>query len=143
MQTYKGIDVLVEALGSLDRDSRRQMEVIIAGEPMIGLDAIKERAGNLGLDAQTLSIRPGRLSEQEMADLIGSADVFVYPYRAIEASGVFHLTANLGKWTIASDLGSFHRAFAETPSAGRLVPPGDVAALGRRLIMRRTRCGCR
>jgi glycosyltransferase involved in cell wall biosynthesis len=133
LQDYKGVDLLVEATGRLAPAVRDRLEIIVAGEPLIDLDTIFQRIAMLGIDRATLEIRPGRLGDQDMADLLGSADAFVYPYRAIETSGVFYLTAGLGKWTIASALGSFNDALSQSPPAGRLVPPGDVDALAQAL----------
>lgn len=129
LQAYKGLDVLVEALGLLPEHVRARVEVIVAGEPLMPLEPIYARAAALGLNAPTLQIRPKRLSDQAMADLLGSADTFVFPYSAIEASGVLFLVGSLRKWMIASALGAFVDALGGRPEEGALVPPGDAAAL--------------
>ena len=69
-----------------------------------------------------------------MADLLGSADAFVFPYRAIEASGVLFLVAGLRKWIIASDLGAFRAVIGNEAAHGVLVPAGDVQALAAALV---------
>ena len=129
LQSYKGIDVLVEALGLLAPADRARIEVVVAGEAMIDLAPITRRAADLGLEAPALRLIARRLSEQDMADLLGSADTFVFPYRAIEASGVLFLVAGLGRWLIASDLGAFADTIGHDGALGRLVAPGDPAAL--------------
>ena len=134
LQSYKGVDPLVEALGLLSPEDRARIEVVIAGEPMISLAPILTRAAALGLNEPTLRIRPGRLDDQAMADLLGSADAFVFPYRAIEASGVLFLVAGLRKWLIASALGAFVDAIGGAEGQGALVPPGDAAALAQALV---------
>ena len=60
--------------------------------------------------------------------LLEAADGFVFPYREIEASGVFYLVQGLGRWLIASRLGAFAEAI-EDGASGRLVRPGDPDAL--------------
>jgi glycosyltransferase involved in cell wall biosynthesis len=129
LQTYKGVDVLVEALGLLPDTVRARIEVVVAGEAMIDLAPIARRAAELGLDAPVLRLVPQRLDGQAMADLLGSADSFVFPYRAIEASGVLFLVAGLGRWLIASDLGAFADTIGRDGALGRLVTPGDPADL--------------
>lgn len=129
LQGYKGLDVLVEALGRLPDAVRGRLEVVIAGDPLIDLAPLRARAAALGLDEPVLRIRPGRMDEQAMADLLGSADAFVFPYHAIEASGVLFLVAGLARWTIASDLGAFADVIGRDGSRGALVRPGDPAAL--------------
>jgi glycosyltransferase involved in cell wall biosynthesis len=127
LQAYKGMDLLIEALGRLDPATRARINVLVAGETMIDVVPLLKRAEELELE-NSFTLRPGRLSEAGMAALLRSADAFVFPYRAIDASGVLHQVAHLGRWIIASDLGAF-RAMLEGTRAGVLVPPGDAGAL--------------
>lgn len=129
LQSYKGVDLLIEAAGLLAPSLRDRLEIIVAGEALIDLAPLLARAAALGLTAPGFQIRARRLSDQAMADLLGSADTFVFPYRAIEASGVLFLVAGLRKWIIASKLGAFSELLATAPDHGRLVPVGDAAAL--------------
>ena len=133
LQSYKGVDLLIEAAGLLEPSLRDRLEIIVAGEALMDLAPLLARAAALGLSAPGFQIRAGRLSDQARADLLGSADTFVFPYRAIEASGVLFLVAALRKWIIASDLGAFSDLLAAAPDHGRLVPVGDAAALARAL----------
>lgn len=128
LQHYKGVDVLIEALGRLNTATCDRLRVTVAGEPLIPTAMLVDRARALGLTPDLFDLRPGRLSEAEMEDLIDSADAFVFPYRAIEASGVLFLVASAGRWIIASDLGAFSEML-EDGATGTLVPPGDAAAL--------------
>lgn len=133
IQHYKGVDVLIEALGRLDAQSRSRLHVIVAGEPQIDMNPLLARAKVLDL-GDTLEFRPTRLSEVDMADLLGGADAFVFPYRAIEASGVLLLVAAAGKWLIASDLGLFADMIGRDVAAGVLVPPSDPTALANAIV---------
>lgn len=134
LQSYKGVDLLVEALGLIPPPVRDRIEVVIAGEPMIDWPALVARADALGLAQSALRLIPRRLDEQAMADLLAGADGFVFPYRAIEASGVLYLVAGLGRWIIASDLGAFGAVLGRDGSRGQLVPPGDAAALAEAMV---------
>lgn len=127
LQAYKGLDVLIEAAGLFEADTRQRIEIVVAGEAMIDLTAHRQRAAALGLD-DMFEFRPGRLDDDAMTALLRSADAFVFPYRAIEASGVLFLVADLGKWLVASDLGAFREMIADGDN-GALVPPGDAARL--------------
>jgi glycosyltransferase involved in cell wall biosynthesis len=133
IQHYKGVDLLIEAMGHMDTQSRSRLRVIIAGEPQIDLAPLFARARALGLD-DALMFRPTRHSEAEMANLLGSADAFVFPYRAIEASGVLSLIAGAGKWVIASDLGLFAEMIGRDGAAGALVTPENPAALAGAIV---------
>jgi len=129
LQAYKGVDVLVEALGMLPTSVRDRLNVVVAGDPLMDMAPVLARADALGLTAPTLDIRLGRLDERAMSDLLGSADAFVFPYRAIEASGVLFLVAGFRKWMIASRLGAFEDAIGGGADQGALVTPGDPVAL--------------
>ena len=91
------------------------------------------RVQALGLES-CVEFRLHRLGELEMAALLRSGDAFVFPYRAIEASGVLHLVADLGRWLIASEVGAFRDLIDPQSGAGDLVPPADPAALAQALL---------
>lgn len=129
IQSYKGVDLLIEAIARLDPTTRARLQVIVAGEPFIDLAPLRARAEALGLGAPLFELRAGRLDDQAMADLLNSADAFVFPYRAIEASGVLFLVAGLNKWIVASRLGAFADVLGGDGSHGTLVAPGDIDAL--------------
>ncbi len=134
LQSYKGIDVLIEALGLLSGTDRQRLEVIVAGDPLFDIAPLVQRAEALGLGAPLLQMIPRRLDEQAMADLLGSADSFVFPYRAIEASGVLFLVSGLNRWLIASNLGAFADVIGHDDTLGCLVEPGNPAELATALI---------
>jgi len=135
LQAYKGIDVLIEAIARIPAEQRERLEVIVAGEPLMPMEPLLARAAELGLSSPTLQFRLGRLSGQAMADLLGSADTFVLPYRAIEASGVLFLVAAMRKWIVASALGAFVDALGQdSKSTGTLVEPGHVDELAEALV---------
>jgi glycosyltransferase involved in cell wall biosynthesis/GT2 family glycosyltransferase len=139
IKPYKGLDVLVEAAGRLAAPVRAGLRVVVAGRPRMALGELQSRIGALGL-AGTFELRLGRLSEEEMAALFAEADGFVFPYRQIDASGVYYLVKPLGKWLIASRVGIF--AEDMRGEEGALVAPGDAAALARALehaVLRRPR----
>ena len=127
MRPYKGLDLLAAALGRLGARHRAGLRVIVAGEPMMDLASLRDVVADAGLGG-IVEIVPRRLGEAEMEALFERADGFVFPYREIEASGVFYLVQGLGRWVIASRLGAFAEAI-EDGESGRLVAPDDVEAL--------------
>lgn len=129
LRPYKGIDLLLEALARLDAGDRARLEIVVAGEPLMDIAPFEERIAREGLDVELI---PRRFDEAEMAALLATGDAFVFPYREIEASGVLFMVQGLGRWIVASRLGAFAEAI-EDGESGRLVPPGDPAALERAL----------
>lgn len=132
IKPYKGLDILVDAVGALAPEVRRRLRVIVAGRPRMDMQPLTARIGALGL-AQQFELRLRRLSEDEMAALFAEADAFVFPYRQIDASGVYYLVNSLGKWLIASRVGVFAEEDLAGEGLGVLVPPEDVPALARAL----------
>jgi hypothetical protein len=127
LKPYKGLDILVEALAKVPAHLLLEARVVIAGRPRMDLAPLEARIDALSLGG-VVELRPRRLSDQEMADLFASADCFVFPYRQVDASGVFFLARPLGKWIIASRVGVFAEELADGRD-GSLVPADDSAAL--------------
>jgi len=127
MRPYKGLEVLIEAVARLDRETRGMLRLIVAGEPMMDLAPLHRCIREHDLTG-TVDVVDRRLDRSEMDTLFAGADSFVFPYREIEASGVFYLVQGLGRWVIASRLGAFVEAL-EDGRSGRLVAPGDVRDL--------------
>jgi glycosyltransferase involved in cell wall biosynthesis len=130
IKPYKGLDVLVEAVAALPPALRKKLRIVVAGRPRMDLAPIVARIAELRVAAQ-FDLRPGRLTEEEMAALFAEADGFVFPYRQIDASGVYYLVKPLGKWLLASRVGIFAEDMDE--AQGALVPPGDAKALAQAL----------
>ena len=125
LKPYKGIDLLVRA--GIELAQRRQdFEIVIAGQPFMKLDGLQAEIAAAGA-AGRFVIEPRFLAEAELAARLAAADLVVFPYREIDASGALALAAGLGKPILASSVG----VFAQPPAAGLIgaVPPGDVPAL--------------
>lgn len=127
MKRYKGLDVLVDALALMPEQTRTKARVIIAGRPRMELEPLIARIERLGL-TDLVELRARRLSEPEMADLFHLTDCFVFPYRQIDASGVYFLVKSLGKWLIASRVGVFSEGMRDGEQ-GELVAVADAQAL--------------
>ena len=127
LQTYKGLEVLIEAVGRLALTDRQRLKVIVAGEPFMVVNPLQRRIQELDL-GDLVELRLGRLNDADMEVLFHEADAFVFPYLAIQASGVLFLTLPWRRWMIASDLGAF-KEFVEDGRNGFRVTPGDSVAL--------------
>lgn len=143
MKPYKGIDVMVEAVGLLPASVRAQARVVVAGRERMDLSAIRARIAELGLQ-ETIEMQVKRLTEEEMADLFTDGDCFLFPYRQIDASGVYYLTKSFNKWMIASRVGIFAEDM-RSGEDGALVnsdAPHELAqAMGQAIAERKTRDG--
>jgi glycosyltransferase involved in cell wall biosynthesis len=114
LRPYKGVDVLLDAWRSVEADA----ELWIVGMPRMDLAPLRAAA-----DARVRFV-PRFVSDPEIPAYFRRADLVVLPYRESEASGVLYTALAFGKATVLSDVGGFSEV-----GAGRLVPPGDPAAL--------------
>ncbi len=131
IKPYKGLDILIDAVAALAPPVRRALRVVVAGRVRMDLAPLLARIAALGVEAQ-FDLRLKRLTEEEMAALFAEADGFVFPYRQVDASGVYYLVKPLAKWLVASRVGVFAEDM-ESGAQGALVPPGDVSALAQAL----------
>jgi glycosyltransferase involved in cell wall biosynthesis len=122
---YKGVDVLVRAGIELMR-AVPGCRIDIVGRPFEDLAEERALIRAAGLeDRFGLDLR--YVPDEDLARYLASADIAVFPYREIDASGAFALAVAQGLPIVASAIG----VFKEPPAARhiRLVPPGDAAAL--------------
>jgi glycosyltransferase involved in cell wall biosynthesis len=127
IKSYKGVEVMIEALGRLPANLQAQCHVLIVGEPMISVDRLRNRAEMLRVaDKVTWDLR--YVSEAEMGTVFNQADVFAFPYREIDTSGVLMSCLQYGKPIIASDIGGFKELLRDGIH-GRLIPPNRSDAL--------------
>lgn len=132
IKPYKGLDILVEAVGRAAADLRGKARFVVAGAAHMDMQPITDAIARHGIE-DLVELRLGRLSEAEMASLFEEADCFLFPYRAIDASGVYYMTRSFNKWMIASRVGVFAEAM-EDGRTGVLTPPEDVEALAAAIV---------
>ncbi|HEX4088692.1 MAG TPA: glycosyltransferase family 4 protein [Trebonia sp.] len=130
LSRHKGQDLLVEALGRLaDRDWHCVLAGSLDRDPDF-VERLQTRIAGLGYDHRVrLS---GVLTGAALSRAYATADVLVAPSRA-ETYGMTVTEAFAhGLPVIATAVGGLPEAFgpaADGPGPGRLIPPGDAAAL--------------
>lgn len=126
VRPYKGLDILIEALG-LAQD--KALRLTVAGEFWAGLEDIRRRIDNLGLTGK-VELIARYVSAQETAEYFARADALVLPYRSGTGSGVLSIAYHYGKPVIATRIGAFCDVVRHQET-GFLVPPESPAALAR------------
>jgi glycosyltransferase involved in cell wall biosynthesis len=129
LKPYKGVDVLVHA-GLRLAKRRRDFRITVAGKPFFDLEPLRAEIAAAGA-ADLIRIEGRHQSELELGTRLEEADIVVFPYREIDASGAFACASQFGKPIVATALG----AFAEPPARDhlRLLPPEDPDALAQAL----------
>lgn len=125
IKPYKGVDVLVRAgIELLRRTPGCRIDIV--GRPFADLEPERALVAAAGLEHR-LGFDLRYIPDEDLAGYLSAADIVVFPYREIDASGAFALAVAAGKPVVASAIGVFN----EPPAAERvrLVPPDDPPAL--------------
>src|SRR3954454_2687220 len=125
LRPYKGIENLLEAFRQIGRSNGgSEAELWIVGNPRMDVAPLRELAERA----------PGRVrfvtrfvEDAEIPAIFRRADLLALPYLDAEHSGVLYTGLPFGKPMVLSAVGGFPEVAAT--GAGRLVAPGDVAAL--------------
>jgi glycosyltransferase involved in cell wall biosynthesis len=125
IKAYKGVDVLVRAGLELAR-RRRDFKITIAGKPFFDMQPLEAEVAAAGA-AGLIDFELGHLPEATLGARLEAADIVVFPYREIDASGAFACASQFGKPIVASELGVFAEPMVRDHL--RLVPPEDPQAL--------------
>lgn len=127
IKPYKGVDLAIEALAQLPEGHRGRTRLVVAGKAQMPLTELKALARNLGVEPRIEWI-DRYLGLDELPALLGSASIFLLPYRESDASGVLAQVLQLGRPIIASRTGSFPELVGAA-GCGEVVEPGDAEAL--------------
>ncbi|WP_348267226.1 glycosyltransferase family 4 protein [Edaphobacter paludis] len=128
---YKGVDLLLNAWQKVEAISDDACLVIAGTGSDDLLQQIRAQVESLDLKHVNLQLR--FISTHELVALYRTADVVVYPYRAITTSGALATGLALGKAIVASDLPVF-RELLTTRKNALLVDQKDSANLAGALI---------
>lgn len=124
VRPYKGLDVLLRALGILKGCN---ITLSIAGEFWNDKQTYLTLINDLGI-ADKVEIIDRYVPEQEMSSYFAAADLVVLPYRRSITSGVIATAYGYKKPVLATNVGGFFEVIQDGYS-GKLVRPGDPQAL--------------
>lgn len=128
---YKGVDLLLNAWKQVEVATEDAFLIVAGtGAPEL-LEQIREQVDHLNLGRVKLDLR--FISTEELVTLYRTADIVVYPYRAITTSGALATGLALGKTIVASDLPVF-RELLRTQENALLVNSQDAGELSGALI---------
>ena len=132
LKDYKGVDVLLEALGLLNSAQRERCRVSIVGRPYVDTQPLHDLMARHQLQS-FVDLRLDFVSDAEMAARFDDADVLVFPYRGIDTSGVLMAAIARAIPVIASDIGCFAEMLVDGQE-GSLVGPDDPKVLAAAMI---------
>lgn len=127
IKPYKGVDVLLKALGDLPDPLLDRTELYVAGDPKMAMEPLSKIADASGVaDAVRWDLR--RVPHKAIPALFRSADVLALPYRNVDQSGVLMSAVGFGTPVVGSNIGGFGEVLTDGEH-GRLIPPNDPPAL--------------
>jgi glycosyltransferase involved in cell wall biosynthesis len=129
LKPYKGISVLLKAAELLPAQIRQRIRISIVGEPVDSIEPWTKMIEAADL-SDFVSIVPGHVSQEDLPAVLGKADVFLFPYLEIEASGILMMCLPYCRPIIASRLGAFAELLIDGLH-GVLVEPGNEVALAK------------
>ena len=126
--SYKGFDVLLQAMAALDPDVR----LLLGGEGPL-TDALKGQAVALGLENRVVFL--GLVPDEELPAYYQACDVFCLPsVTQAEAFGIVQVEAMAaGRPVVSTRLNNGVDFVNQHGVTGLCVPPGDSAALAQAL----------
>jgi glycosyltransferase involved in cell wall biosynthesis len=123
IKPYKGLETLVQALAMLPPDLKKKVHLVVVGEPAMDIGDIRSAA--TAADIST-SWELRFIPDDEIDYWLSQPDLFVFPYRDIDASGVFMSCLKYGKPVIATRIGMFGEIL-QHGTHGYLIDPGQPA----------------
>jgi glycosyltransferase involved in cell wall biosynthesis len=123
VRPYKGLDILLEAIGNL---RGRDISLKIVGEFWSDKGVYLTRIKDLGI-ADKVEIVDRYVTEEEMTVYFAWADLVALPYRKSRTSGIIATAYGFGKPVLATDVGGFHEVVRDGLT-GRIVTPDNPQA---------------
>lgn len=127
VRTYKGVDVLLDALSRL-ASGGRPWRALVVGEWYIAREPLEELRRSAEHGAGRVEIVDRYVSEFEVSRFLAACDAVVLPYRSGTQSAVIPLAYEHGRGVVTTMVGGLADA-VEEGKTGLLVPPSDPEAL--------------
>jgi len=116
IKQYKGIDILIKALGHLSVEQLNRLNVRIAGNPQEPVEPYNRLASSVGVN-EAITWELGYIPDEEIPALFRNANAVVLPYRDIDQSGVLMTAVEYPTPIIASEIGGFSELLSHDENA--------------------------
>jgi len=105
IRDYKGLDLLIDAFGSLDE----RYHLVIAGEPYGAFEGYQRQIDASPL-RKNIHLHARFIADAEVPLFFSAADAVVLPYRSATQSGVTAIAFHFGVPVVATDVGGLREA---------------------------------
>lgn len=130
IRKYKGLDILLEALAILVKNTPKikNLILLIAGEFYEDEKLYQEKIDQLGI-RKYLLLKTGYIPEKEVKNYFCAADVVLQPYRSATQSGVTPLAYHFETPMIVTNVGGLP-GYVPNEKAGLITEPNPSAIAG-------------
>jgi len=104
VRAYKGLDLLLEAMGLLKQQGRKVPTLIVAGEFYEDEAKYREIISRCKIEADVI-IRNEFIADADLALYFGAADLIVQPYKSATQSGVTQVAFHFEKPMLVTNVG--------------------------------------
>jgi len=130
VRRYKGLHVLLEALGSVQK--KMPVKLLVAGEFYDDRQSYMRQIDRLGL-GENVILHDHYIPNDEVGLYYAAADCVALPYITATQSGIVQICYNYHRPVIATDVGGLPEVVREGKT-GFIVPAGDAEAFARAII---------
>ncbi len=114
LRSYKGVDILMEAMKRAASISDHPLALLLAGK--VADDEIESLQRSIPTEFPVV-FRPGYIDSADMAEWFEAADLCVFPYERILNSGSAHLAATMGVPVVLPGVPHLTQIFGDQPWA--------------------------
>ncbi|MDH6535172.1 glycosyltransferase [Parabacteroides sp. 52] len=130
IRDYKGLDVLIEAMGLVDDED---YQLLIAGESYGDFEKYRQQI-ETSPAKDRIHVHNRYVSDEELPVFFSAADILVLPYRSATQSGVVSVAYHYDMPMLATPVGDFRRSI-EMPGTGIVVSDVSSQALAEGIQM--------
>lgn len=132
--TYKKVEVLIEAVEEVRKQSDLAIEIVIAGTDNPNVKGYLKDVENTYSNVPRLTFT-GYVAEEDVAGLFRDSAVVVFPYTSTTgSSGVLHQAGSYGKAVILTNLGDLALLVKEEGYKGEFFEPEDKVTLAAAIL---------
>lgn len=125
IREYKGLDLLIEAFGKLDRSYR----LIVAGEPYGSFEKYQKLI-DASPNRENIILNTNYIEDSQVGKYFSCADVCVLPYRSATQSGISSISYHFEVPMITTDVGGLKETIGER-GTGVIIDNGEPETIAR------------
>lgn len=129
IRDYKGLDILLEAFGTLPED----YQLVVAGEPYGSFEKYQRLIDGLPCGKARIRVFPEYIRDSEVKKFFSGADLAVLPYRSATQSGIGAIACHFGVPLLVTDVGGLKES-VEARGTGIVAASADALSVREQIL---------